>query len=84
MYGSNMIYRRHRHRYEFNQNYKDIIEKHGMVLSGHSDKGRRIEMLEFPMHRFYFAMQYHSEFTSRPGKPEEAFNAFIKAAMSKS
>jgi CTP synthase len=84
IYGSNMIYRRHRHRYEFNQNYKDIIEKHGMVLSGHSDKGRRIEMLEFPMHRFYFAMQYHSEFTSRPGKPEEAFNAFIKAAMSKS
>ncbi len=84
MYGSNTIYRRHRHRYEFNQNYKDIVEKHGMVLSGHSDKGRRIEMLEFPMHRFYFAMQYHSEFTSRPGKPEEAFNAFIKAAMSKS
>jgi len=76
-----LIYRRHRHRYEFNQNYREIVEKHGMVLSGYSDNGKRIEMIEIPNRRFYFAVQYHPEFNSRPGKPEQAFEAFIKAAV---
>ena len=75
-----LIYRRHRHRYEFNQRYRDIIEKHGVVLSGYSDYGRRIEMMEIPNHRFYFAVQYHPEFNSRPGKPEQVFKAFMNAA----
>jgi CTP synthase len=75
-----LIYRRHRHRYEFNQKYRDIIEKHGMVLSGHSDYGKRIEMMEIPNHRFYLAVQYHPEFNSRPGKPEQVFKAFMDAA----
>ena len=78
--GTNLIHRRHRHRYEFNQNYRQMIEKYGMVLSGYSDNGRRIEMLEIPNHKFYFAVQYHSEFNSRPGKPEQAFDAFVSAA----
>jgi CTP synthase len=78
--GTNLIHRRHRHRYEFNQNYRQMIEKYGMVLSGYSDNGRRIEMLEIPNHKFYFAVQYHSEFNSRPGKPEQAFDAFVNAA----
>ena len=78
--GTNLIHRRHRHRYEFNQNYRQMIEKYGMVLSGYSDNGRRIEMLEIPNHKFYFAVQYHSEFNSRPGKPEQAFDAFVKTA----
>jgi len=78
--GINVMHRRHRHRYEFNQDYRNIIEKHGMVLSGYSDKGKRIEMLEIPTHNFYFAVQYHSEFNSRPGKPEQTFDAFVKAA----
>jgi CTP synthase len=77
---TNVIYRRHRHRYEFNQNYRKVVEKYGMVLSGHSDSGRRIEILEIPNHKFYFAVQYHSEFNSRPGKPEQAFEAFVRAA----
>ena len=76
-----LIYRRHRHRYEFNQKYRDIVEEHGMVLSGYSDNGRRIEMIEIPNHRFYFAVQYHPEFNSRPGKPEQAFKAFMNAAL---
>ena len=81
IYGKpHLIYRRHRHRYEFNQKYRDIIEKHGMVLSGYSDYGRRIEMMEIPNHRFYFAVQYHPEFNSRPGKPEQVFKAFMNAA----
>jgi CTP synthase len=75
-----LIYRRHRHRYEFNQKYRGVIEKHGMVLSGYSDYGKRIEMMEIPNHRFYFAVQYHPEFNSRPGKPEQVFKAFMNAA----
>jgi CTP synthase len=75
-----LIYRRHRHRYEFNQRYRDILEKHGVVLSGYSDHGKRIEMMEIPNHKFYFAVQYHPEFNSRPGKSEQVFKAFLEAA----
>jgi CTP synthase len=80
VYDSNAIKRRHRHRYEFNQKYLDLVTKNGLVLSAHSDSGRRMEILEIPEHRFYFAVQYHAEFSSRPGKPEQAFDAFVKAA----
>jgi CTP synthase len=80
IYGSSTITRRHRHRYEFNQSYLDTVTKNGLVLSAHSDGGRRIEILELPDRRFYLAVQYHAEFSSRPGKPEQAFDAFVKAA----
>ena len=80
IYGSARIKRRHRHRFEFNQNYLDILTKNGLVMSAHSDSGRRMEMLEIPNHKFFFAVQYHAEFSSRPGKPEQAFEAFIRAA----
>jgi CTP synthase len=82
IYGKSMIQRRHRHRFEFNQAYRWIVEKHGMVLSGFSDNGRRTEILELPDCKFYFAVQYHCEFDSRPGKPEQAFETFIKACAS--
>lgn len=84
IYGTHLIYRRHRHRYEFNQEYQQIMEKHGMVFSGYSDNKRRTETLEIPEHKFYFAVQYHGEFNSRPGTPEQAFDAFIKSAVPKS
>jgi len=80
VYGSTAVRRRHRHRYEFNQKYRDVVSKNGLVLSAHSDSGRRMEMLEIPNCRFYFAVQYHAEFNSRPGKPEQAFDAFVRAA----
>jgi CTP synthase len=80
IYGTNTIHRRHRHRYEFNQEYGKIVEEHGMILSAHSDNGSRIEIVEIPSHPFYFAVQYHSEFHSRPGRPEQSYAAFIKAA----
>ncbi|HEV8387924.1 MAG TPA: CTP synthase [Nitrososphaera sp.] len=80
VYGSSLIKRRHRHRYEFNQQYLDLVSKSGLVLSAHSDSKRRMEILEIPNHRFYFAVQYHAEFSSRPGKPEEAFGAFVSAS----
>jgi CTP synthase len=79
IYTRNFIDRRHRHRYEFNQEYRRLLEENGMVLSGHSDHGRRIEILEIPKHRFFLGVQFHSEFTSRPGKPEESFFAFVRA-----
>jgi CTP synthase len=81
IYRNNKIQRRHRHRYEFNQDYRQIIEEKGMVLSGHSDMGRRIEILEVPSNKFFFAVQYHSEFSSIPGSPEEAFKAFITSCI---
>jgi CTP synthase len=80
IYASTSIKRRHRHRYEFNQSYLDLVSKAGLVLSAHSDGGKRMEILELPNHKFYFAVQYHAEFSSRPGKPEESFDAFVKAA----
>lgn len=80
LYGSAKIIKRHRHRYEFNQEYRGQFEKLGMIFSGSSDNGKRMEILEVPNHRFYFAVQYHAEFTSRPGRPEKAFLSFIEAA----
>jgi CTP synthase len=80
IYRSTSIKRRHRHRFEFNQKYLDIVTKNGLVLSAHSDEGKRMETVEILNHRFFFAVQYHAEFNSRPGKPEQAFEAFIRAA----
>ena len=80
IYRSTSIKRRHRHRFEFNQKYLDIVTKNGLVLSAHSDRGKRMETLEILNHRFFFAVQYHAEFNSRPGKPEQAFEAFVRAA----
>jgi CTP synthase len=80
IYCTNTIYGRHRHRYELNQTYLQILEKQGLVLSGFSDRGKRTEILEIPNHKFYLATQYHSEFGSRPGKPEKSFLAFVESA----
>jgi CTP synthase len=84
IYSKNFINKRHRHRYEFNKNYLSILNKNGLILSGYSDNGKRMEILEIPDHKFYFAFQYHAEFDSRPGKPEQAFESFIKIASVKS
>ena len=81
LYGSKKIRQRHRHRYEFNQNYLKIFQKNGLRLSGFSDNMLRAEILEIPAHPFYIATQYHPEFLSRPGKPEPVFNAFAAAAI---
>ncbi|MDE1856403.1 MAG: CTP synthase [Candidatus Micrarchaeota archaeon] len=80
LYGSVAINRRHRHRYEFNKDFQAQLSEKGMVFSGESDSGRRQEILEIPTHKFYLAVQYHPEFNSRPGFPEECFLSFIKAA----
>ncbi len=83
LYGRLAIRERHRHRYEFNQQHKPIFEEKGMVFSGSSDRGKRIEILEIPSHPFYIAVQYHPEFISRPGEPEPLFRGLITAAINR-
>jgi CTP synthase len=80
IYNSNSITKRHRHRYEINKNYLPEFEKHGMIFSAESDEGKRMEILEIPSHKFYLAVQFHPEFNSRPGFPEESFVSFVAAA----
>ena len=81
-YNANKVMRRHRHRYEINKKYIDTFEKNGMIFSAESDGSKRMEILEIPSHKFYFGVQFHPEFNSRPGFPEESFEAFINAAAS--
>ncbi|HXG73499.1 MAG TPA: CTP synthase (glutamine hydrolyzing) [Candidatus Nitrosotenuis sp.] len=81
-YRTNKVMRRHRHRYEINKKYLDVFEKNGMIFSAESDNSKRMEMLEIPSHKFYLGVQFHPEFNSRPGFPEESFEAFVRAAAS--
>ena len=81
-YNASHVSRRHRHRYEINTKYLPEFEKHGLVFSAESDNSKRMEMLEIPSHKFYFGVQFHPEFNSRPGFPEESFEAFIHASAS--
>jgi len=80
IYNSNLISKRHRHRYEFNKEYLDSFEKNGMNFSGESDNGKRMEILEIPDHKFFLGVQFHPEFNSRPGFPEKSFEAFVTAS----
>jgi CTP synthase len=80
LYKSSTISKRHRHRYEFNQKYLDIFNAKGLTFSGYSDNKKRMEILEIPDHKFYLGVQFHPEFSSRPGYPEESFEAFIQAS----
>lgn len=81
MYQSATITERHRHRYEFNEDYKEQLETAGLVISGISPKGELAEMIELPSHPFYVACQFHPEFLSKPNTPHPLFNGFVKAAL---
>ena len=76
-----VISERHRHRYEFNNEYRDALQNAGLVLSGLSPDGRLVETIELSDRPFYVGVQYHPEFKSRPNKPHPLFSAFIKAAL---
>ncbi|MEJ2261341.1 MAG: CTP synthase (glutamine hydrolyzing), partial [Nitrosopumilaceae archaeon] len=80
IYNTTSINKRHRHRYEINKEYIPEFEKNGMSFSAESDEAKRMEILEIPSHKFYLGVQFHPEFNSRPGFPEEAFVSFVKAA----
>jgi CTP synthase len=75
-----VIQERHRHRFEFNNKYREAFEKAGMVFSGVSPDNRLVEIIELPKKKFFIAAQYHPEFLSRPQRPEGLFKAFIGAA----
>lgn len=81
LYGKETVRERHRHRYEVNPKFIDDLKKHGLVFSGYSDGGRRMEILEIPKHRFFFATQFHPEFKSRPYDPSPPFVGFVEAAL---
>ncbi|AMV60190.1 CTP synthase [Pediococcus damnosus] len=75
-----VIQERHRHRYEFNNEYRDAMQEHGLVFSGTSPDNHLVEVIELPENKFFVASQYHPEFLSRPQRPEGLFKAFIEAA----
>ena len=79
-YGQSLVYERHRHRYEFNNKYRDKLEKAGMVFSGLSPDGRLVELCELADHPWMLACQFHPEFSSRPGRPHPLFRDFIGVA----
>jgi CTP synthase len=74
---------RHRHRYEFNNDYRDILEKHGMVISGESPDHKLVEIIELQDHPWFVACQFHPEFKSRPNRVHPLFRDFIGAALKK-
>ena len=80
-YGAPLIYERHRHRYEFNNNYRDKMAAAGLRITGSSPDDRLVEAVELPANRFFVGVQYHPEFKSRPNHAHPLFKAFVAAAL---
>ncbi len=79
-YETKEISERHRHRYEFNNSYKDVLLRKGLRISGVSPDGELVEIVEIPEHPWFFGCQFHPEFKSKPLDPHPVFRAFITAA----
>jgi len=79
-YGSLEISERHRHRYEFNREYEEVLVAHGMSLSGTTPDGTYVEVVEVPDHPWFLGCQFHPEFKSKPLSPHPLFRAFVGAA----
>jgi CTP synthase len=82
-YQKDLVYERHRHRFEFNNAYRQVLQEHGMRLSGVSPDGRLVEIAELEDHPFMLGTQFHPEFLSRPNRPHPLFIAFLKAVRGK-
>lgn len=82
-YGSDLIYERHRHRYEFNNDYRNRMEDAGLVISGTSPDGYIVETVEVPGNHFFIGVQFHPEFKSRPNRPHPLFLGLVEAALKK-
>ena len=80
-YGTTEISERHRHRWEVNNSYRDLLAEHGLRLSGVSPDGGLVEVIELPDHPWYIGCQFHPELKSRPNRPHALFSAFIGAAV---
>lgn len=83
LYGKDLIQQRHRHRYEFNNKYKDILEQHGLIFSGKNPERNLVEIIELKDHPYFVACQFHPEFSSRPNRSEPLFQGLITAAYHK-
>ncbi|HCE00967.1 MAG TPA: CTP synthase, partial [Armatimonadetes bacterium] len=81
LYGAIRIAERHRHRYEVNNDYRETLIQHGMVVSGVSPDYRLVEMIELPSHPFFLGTQAHPEFRSRPNRPHPLFRGLVAAAL---
>ncbi|OIJ11769.1 CTP synthase [Anaerobacillus alkalilacustris] len=82
-YEDQVVYERHRHRYEFNNEYREQMEKAGFKFSGTSPDGRLVEIVELEDHPYFLASQFHPEFVSRPTRPQPLFREFIRASLNK-
>jgi CTP synthase len=80
-YGGSQVQERHRHRYEFNNQYRKQFEAHGMTFTGTSKQGSLVEIVELPEHPWFVAVQYHPEFKSKPTQPHPLFSGFVQAAV---
>ena len=83
-YGATEIRERHRHRYEFSNDYRDVLSEAGLTLCGLSPDGLLVEAVEVTAHPFYVGVQFHPEFKSRPNRPHPLFRGFVGAAIEQS
>ena len=81
LYKEPIIFERHRHRYEVNNQFRDELKKHGMIFSGLSPDDRLVEMIELVDHPYFVACQFHPELKSRPDRPHPLFVGFVEASM---
>jgi CTP synthase len=81
LYGTDSISERHRHRFEFNNDYRERLQKAGMLVSGLNPERDLVEMIELPEHPFFIGVQFHPEFQSRPLHPQPIFKGFVAAAL---
>jgi CTP synthase len=83
LYGAFVVNERHRHRFEFNNAYREKFQKAGFVFSGLSPDGKLVEVIELADHPFFIASQFHPEFLSKPHQPHPLFKGFIAAALTR-
>lgn len=80
-YGETLIHERHRHRYEFNNKYRALFEKKGLVLAGVCEERDLVEIIEIPGHPWFIGVQFHPEFKSKPLAPHPLFRHFVRASL---
>ncbi|MDR1617118.1 MAG: gamma-glutamyl-gamma-aminobutyrate hydrolase family protein, partial [Syntrophomonadaceae bacterium] len=81
LYKKSEIEERHRHRYEINNEYREIMKEHGLLISGTSPDDYLVEMVELENHPWFVGCQFHPEFTSRPNRPHPLFRGFVNSAI---
>ena len=81
IYGEDLIYERHRHRWDFNNRYRTLLTEKGLEIAGLSPDERLVEIVELPDHPWFVGVQFHPEFKSRPNKPHKLFADFIRASI---